>query len=111
MHILSKCCGEKSRAHSGVTIQNNILRLVKPVIPKSDRICKKCSANVTEDEEHFLLKCPEYESIRCSFLQNYLAVPFNTLLNSTDRRTLLSISRYIGKCFELRKSADPAVTQ
>ena len=27
-------------------------------IPADNRLCKICSNNVTEDETHFLLKCP-----------------------------------------------------
>ena len=42
-------------------------RYCNPVIPRERRLCKFCSANETEDELHFLLKCNLYNDLRQLF--------------------------------------------
>ena len=55
-------------------IESNLLRNVKPPVPKNMRICKNCDMNVPGDEEHFLTVCPKFDSIRKLFIDKYSAV-------------------------------------
>jgi hypothetical protein len=38
-------------------------RYSRPKIPASERFCKFCE-NVMEDEKHFILNCPQYETLK-----------------------------------------------
>ena len=39
-------------------------------ICRTDRICLSCNNNAIEDEEHFLLHCPKFESRRRDFFSS-----------------------------------------
>ena len=78
-------------------------------IPKDERICKLCTSNAIENEEHLLFSCQAYDNIRQNILTG---LPNNThqgdrnlsvdLLKSTDDETIQKLSKLIYSCFELR---------
>ena len=78
-------------------------------IPHDERICKLCTSNEIENEEHLLFSCQAYDNIRQNILTG---LPNNThqgdrnlsvdLLKSTDDETILKLSKFIYSCFELR---------
>ena len=39
-------------------------RHTDPTTPRKDRLCQLCDMNKVEDESHFILECPTYDSIR-----------------------------------------------
>jgi len=49
-------------------LQIELGRQVKPVkVPVQQRYCKLCNLGAVEDEDHFLLVCPAYQSVRERF--------------------------------------------
>ena len=54
------------------------------VIPKEIRYCKLCSNHEVEDELHFLLKCPMYDSLRSPFLESIKSKVLNLHTLSDD---------------------------
>ena len=78
-------------------------------IPHDQRICKLCTSNEIENEEHLLFSCQAYDNIRQNILTG---LPNNThqgdrnllvdLLKLTDDETILKLSKFIYSCFELR---------
>jgi hypothetical protein len=61
----------KSLAHFRCTnhkLQIELRRQVKLVkVPVQQRYCKLCNLGAVEDEDHFLLVCPTYQSVRKRF--------------------------------------------
>ena len=57
-------------------------RYCKPTIPANERFCKACKDKV-EDEHHFLIECPIYNSVRDKFFTQ-----FNRKFNETRQVTL-----------------------
>jgi len=50
------------------TLQIELGRQAKPVkVPVQQRYCKLCNLGAVEDEDHFLLVCPAYQSVRERF--------------------------------------------
>ncbi len=50
------------------TLQIELGRQAKPVkVPVQQRYCKLCNLGAIEDEDHFLLVCPAYQSVRKRF--------------------------------------------
>ena len=73
-------------------------RYYNPVIPRGRLLCKFCSANETEDELHFLLKCNLYNDLRQLFFKKLKAV---TGVDSTD---------HLNTIFPLFTSLEPILT-
>jgi hypothetical protein len=49
-------------------LQIELGRQIKPMkVPMEQRYCKLCNLRVVEDEDHFLLVCPTYQSVRERF--------------------------------------------
>ncbi len=49
-------------------LQIELGRQVKPVkVPVQQRYCELCNLGAVEDEDHFLLVCPAYQSVRERF--------------------------------------------
>ena len=40
-------------------------------IPYEDRVCTKCTMNVTGDEYHYILQCPIFQTSRQRLLENH----------------------------------------
>ena len=64
---------------------------------REDRICEICVDGVTEDEDHFLLKCRSYQSLR--ELYDMKGDNINDLLNMDNQ---LQLAKYLTSAFELR---------
>ena len=84
-------------------------------LDRSDRLCKLCQTNEVEDEIHFLLKCPVFESTRSQFINSIMALHPNFAFNTPYQQinylfynehlpyNILDISaRMLSKLFEKR---------
>ena len=68
--------------------------------PREDRLCAHCNMNQHENEYHFLLVCPLYIDIRPKYFAPYYCRwpsmnKFKSLMQSTQRKTLINLSKYI----------------
>jgi len=78
-------------------------------INRADRLCIYCHMNVFENEYHFLLVCPFYNNLRKLYFKPYFCHWPNkqkliTLMTSTNKITLLNVSKYIYYAFLIRSS-------
>ena len=67
---------------------------------RHERICTACSLNQVETEEHFLIKCPRYQTLR----DNYTLTEFT---NGNDIFTFTTpnlLGHFITEAFEIRKA-------
>jgi hypothetical protein len=39
-------------------------RWQRPIVPRDERLCSRCTRHAIEDELHVLLECPAYQQIR-----------------------------------------------
>ena len=62
-------------------------RYSKPKIVKENRLCKYCDLNEVEDEQHFLLRCTLYDTLRRNLLKA-TALETNSLF---DEDTFISL--------------------
>ena len=117
---------EQRRLFTKFRISNHKLaietgRYGKQKIQADQRLCIFCNNNETETEEHMLLHCPCYSSLRDHFMnkitgeikQNTLNTKSLTvsLLSSNDPTITFYLSKYILKCFELRATLDQNITK
>ena len=67
--------------------------------PRSERLCKLCTLNEIENEEHFLLSCPFYDYVK---EKHYLSeiTNVNEFMDSLEPATL---AKYLIESFELRQ--------
>lgn len=82
-------------------------------IDKEKRFCQICCNSVIENEMHFMLKCPIYETVRTIYLKHIIE-KFCTkkdeektlvyLLSTTQKDIIDDVSKYIYKAFEIRDS-------
>ena len=75
--------------------------------PKQERICRLCNDGV-EDELHFLLHCPVYETLRQKYIPSkYYVIPninkFNILMSSSSGHIIQAVASYLYYAFKLRK--------
>ena len=84
-------------------------------VPRSNRFCNACNANLIEDEEHFLLHCTAYTEIRDKLLKELKPniknlhlmdnnAKLHLLLNNSSLKTLILSSSFIFNCLNIRKS-------
>ena len=77
-------------------------------IPRHDRLCNKCSANVVEDELHFLLECSKFTEDRKQMLLDITNVCGNFknldndnkliwIFNLEDAELLKTVCKFISK--------------
>jgi len=96
-------------------------RWSRPSVPREDRKCLHCDADVVEDELHFLFECQAYEHIR----QNYQADLFSIFDGGVsaaeatradpalvrrfmDFQPASRVARYVFECVEYRRTANEA---
>ena len=77
-------------------------------IPREDRTCLVCNTTDIEDEYHFTLVCPAYSDFRETFIPRYYYIrpsvyKYISLLNSSSRRLLFALSKYIETSLAFRK--------
>lgn len=80
-------------------------------IPRDERICKCCNLNTIESEYHFLLVCPLYLNLRRQYFKPYFCRwptlnKFDNLMASTNRNTVINLSKYIYFANNLRKALE-----
>ena len=84
-------------------------RYTRNRLDRSLRLCTLCDKSDIEDEYHFVLVCPVYESIRkkyiCPFYYKRPNVyKFTTLLQINQLNVLRNLGKYLCESFALRKS-------
>ena len=77
-------------------------------IERNQRLCVLCDSD-TEDEYHFVIKCPVYNDIRIKYVNNaYTRSPsmykFIKLMTTEREKELLNLSKFILEAFDWRKS-------
>ena len=80
-------------------------------IPRNERICHICNNGDVEDEYHFVLKCPQYISIRKKYINEFYykrpsMFKFIQLLKSCDK----SLAIYLKFAFKERISFTHNIT-
>ena len=62
----------------------------KPKVPVNERICTKCNMDQVQDEIHFVLKCPKFDTCRQALLDelNTYGTDFSTL-SDADKFTYI----------------------
>ena len=82
-------------------------RHTNPKTPLDNRICTLCHLNEIENETHFLLVCPKYNSLRWQLFSN-IHIPENItdkfvyLMTSTDINLQTKLATFIYNAFEQR---------
>ena len=74
-------------------------------VPRPDRKCQFC--DTLEDEFHFLFECTMFTELRKQYIKPYFwkrpnIIKFTKLLCSENKTTVINMSMYICKSFELR---------
>jgi hypothetical protein len=86
-------------------LQIELGRQVMPVkVPVQQRYCKLCNLGAIEDEDHFLLVCPAYQSVRERFrgsLPLTAITPLAELL-SCQQQGILARARFSVQCQTVR---------
>ena len=86
-------------------------RFTSPITPLSNRICKYCDKNEIEDERHFLIYCPMYQTERLLFFEQCKNVicdfgnmdgtsKFKEILNCNELCNYLA--KFIKTCYKKR---------
>ena len=81
----------------------------------NQRLCNLCNRNEIENEEHFLLTCPMYETYRTALIETNLTLcqnlthlnqteKFVWLLTNEDKTTLKALGKYIWLAQDMRKN-------
>ena len=65
-----------------------------------ERVCTICKNGYVEDEEHFLLKCGAYNSVR----KKYKFENFNEALEFFNEENLSTLGKYLIEAFEIRET-------
>ena len=79
-------------------------------IDRQERICNFCTGKHVESEYHFLLVCPLYRELRQKYMKSYYCRwptlnKFDSLMSSDNKRTILSLAKYIYYASELRRNS------
>lgn len=94
-------------------------RWSRPVVPRQQRTCSKCTQTVVEDELHFLFECPAYESIRRKY-EDTLFSKFGGCRQATrsmitnsakvrefmDQEPCFHVAKFVYECMEFRRSEE-----
>ena len=76
-------------------------------IPRDERYCFHCKSKDIEDEFHFIIICPCYETLRRKYITEYYykrpsMAKFIELLQSDNNKCLLNLSIYIKNALSIR---------
>ena len=76
-------------------------------IKREDRICKCCTNNAIEDEYHFLLVCPAYDTVRKNYIKEFYFVhpsidKFSSLMNCLNENVIQNVAVFLHKAILLR---------
>ena len=79
-------------------------------IDRLERICNFCMGKLVESEYHFLLVCPLYRELRQKYMKSYYCRwptlnKFDSLMSADNKRTILSLAKYIYYASELRRKS------
>ena len=79
-------------------------------IDRQERICNFCTGKRVESEYHFLLVCPLYRELRHKYMKSYYCRwptlnKFDSFMSSDNKRTILSLAKYIYYASELRRNS------
>ena len=69
---------------------------------REDRLCHHCDMNEVEDEEHNLLRCPKFDSIRFRYGQLFPCRSLEDLFQNEQA----TIARFIEECHDCTASAE-----
>ena len=83
----------------------------KPKIAKENRLCKNCDLNEVEDEQHFLMRCTLYDTLRRNLLKvtaletNSLSDEdtFISLMSSHDGKIVKAMGAFVYSAFKERE--------
>ena len=93
---IAKYRKQLTRLRFGITEINSNNKYTNPLKPKNCPFC-----NTPEDEEHFLLACPTYDSLRLKYISKHWLTLNNTtttdLLQSDNKNITLRTALYIDK--------------
>ena len=95
-------------------LQIEIGRYGSDRLKPEERICKLCTLNQCEDEEHFVIRCPIYIIQRNTYfsilLKKYPSFAnlddnckFRFIMSNADEEVINATGIFISKCFEQRK--------
>ncbi len=78
---------------------------------REEGICRYCDKNVIEDEYHFLLVCPAYDTLRKQYIKDFYFVhpstdKFSLLLNCSNEITIQNVAQFIHKAMFLRNCTE-----
>ena len=62
----------------------------EPKVPIQERICQKCDLSQVEDEIHFLIICPHYDTYR-SMLFSSIEIYNHDIISPTAQQTFINI--------------------
>jgi hypothetical protein len=88
----------------------NMRKLGRTNIARSDRVCRCCVQGSMEDELHFMLECPLYNEPRQSMMQKRhlnltpCSYDMRDIMNGSSSEEWMAISEYINTCELLRKN-------
>ena len=71
-------------------------------VNRQDRLCPHCDMKVVEDEEHTLLRCPKFDSIRIRYGQLFPCRSLEDLFQNEQA----TIARFIEECHDCTASAE-----
>ena len=87
-------------------------------LPYDQRICEHCCMRCVEDEKHFLVDCPKYNSLMKSFIDyikqvnpelllgrdNNMCICFRAMMSSTCNEVVRALADFIWDAFAIREA-------
>ena len=107
----SSLCKLRVSAHNLAIERGRYLKM-----PRDQRICEICKSGEIENEQHMLLHCSGYSSIRESFVLKMFNITgksvttlcdkniINLILNNTSYKALKLSSSFVTNCFNARSN-------
>ena len=80
-------------------------------IPRNERLCKSCSKNCIESENHFLLVCPFYKEVRRQYLKPYFCrwptlSKFDRIMSTENEKEIVNLAKYINFATKVRSNVE-----
>ena len=87
-------------------------RYARNRLERALRLCTLCDISDIEDEYHFVLVCPVYDSIRKKYISSFYykrpnVFKFITLMQTNQLKVLRNLGKYLSESFALRKTLMP----